>query len=223
MVAFIFTGTESAAIARRLAKVFGITAEHICSKESTADSMDTSWKGAKIFQGNLQKAKSAYQLADARPDVTPFMIYITEYGTQETSAWLFREGIQNCVVVQHSYDCDETIMRIMRRRDPSLAIHLEGLVGNDERVIKFWTTQDYMYPGLALLRGDIMLEHADLRGALEESLHRLLFYGASEDEVRMNMCAQTGYNSLDEDGLKNSTYIDLDYYIPGELLHVELA
>ena len=98
---------------------------------------------------------------------------------------------------------------------------IDTLLNEDERILHFATTESPVFNVGAVMYSMVApistpVDHLDLGACIEDTLHRMLDAGASDEVIERELGA-VPHGDLDDD----NTYIDLGYVIPGHLTHVE--
>lgn len=91
---------------------------------------------------------------------------------------------------------------------------LKRLSGEDEAIATFSHTGSYCLYQM-IIPTDKPFEHLDLAACLEDTLHRLLDDGQSDDVIASVLGAR---QESADDAEDEVTYIDLGYIIPGLLM-----
>lgn len=97
-------------------------------------------------------------------------------------------------------------------------VKVDELCGLHEHVVKMCIDGDYCERSF-IVDGDDNSEDTrkDLSAALENTLHRLLDNGATEDDIRRELGAVQYTDDMDDDYI---IHIDLGYVLPGPILSV---
>lgn len=96
----------------------------------------------------------------------------------------------------------------------------------DEALVDFHTTESPAsnagaIPYSMIVRTDKPLWAQDLSAALEETLHRLVDAGATDDDIE-RICGMVPFGQAAQDRAEDGyTHIDLGYVLPGQILDVE--
>ena len=91
-------------------------------------------------------------------------------------------------------------------------LRLEDLLADDEKVVKFHLHNEYFTREAIVREGS-----TDISGALEETLHRILEAGGTENDVYRIMGAKipTDEELKDLEEFDEFVWIDLGYVLPG--------
>lgn len=106
-------------------------------------------------------------------------------------------------------------------------IRLKDLLNEDEMLVKFTTTKTPIFNSgwvtyTMIVPKDTDIDKLDPHSCLEETLYRLIGNEATDQEIEYILYARI--DSPDEPwNIEEDTYIDLGYYIPGELTHVYIG
>lgn len=107
-----------------------------------------------------------------------------------------------------------------------MLMDLNVLMTEDEAIAEYTTTESPVFNAGAvtyqvIVSNEMPLEHQDLAGCLEDTLHRLLNASASAADIEDIMGA-VPFCEIENPG-NDMTEIDLGYAIPGHLMTIRLA
>lgn len=94
---------------------------------------------------------------------------------------------------------------------------LSGIMDREDETLVAFTHTGNVYTPYHFIMRKGPLERADIAGSIEDTLHRLLDNGNSDEDIQYILGAVRDDNSGEED--EEKTVIDLGYAIPGLLLN----
>ena len=105
------------------------------------------------------------------------------------------------------------------------SLELEKLLMSDERVIDYTTSEaphcNFGYMKYHMIASkDAPIERQDVAGCIEETLHRLLENGATDDEIE-SITGMVQPNDPDAEYLDGYLDVDLGYVLPGQILWIQ--